>query len=216
MISSRYLFIPLLAIIVISCKQKPASTADNSQAEDTTVNKVDTAVVDLPGDKPIPLAQLVVPGISLGQTTINESSENIYTRLGKPDAGDAAMGKSIAIWYANHDTTGYVTQMYFSRDMGNDETSRVKQVRVTSPVFKVTNKLHTGAPLKDAMALYHLKKVATFTDKGNSRSLYDDAKAGIGFEADDKNIITGITVHEPGKDVTTTYLPFFADLKPVK
>jgi hypothetical protein len=74
-----------------------------------------------PGDKPVPQAQLIVPGISIGQTTINESGESVHKRLGTPDGGDAAMGKSVSIWYANHDTTGYVTQMYFSRGQGNDE-----------------------------------------------------------------------------------------------
>jgi hypothetical protein len=83
-------------------------------------------------------------GVSIGQTTINESGENVHKRLGTPDGGDAAMGKSVSIWYANHDTTGYVTQMYFSRGQGNDEIKRVKQIRVTSPFFKINNEVHTG------------------------------------------------------------------------
>nr|WP_067059305.1 hypothetical protein [Mucilaginibacter sp. L294] len=221
--SSKYFIVPLLALALFSCKQKSAPTSadtvidkkDASQP-DSIIKAADTSVVVLPEDKPAPLAQLVVPGVSIGQTTINESGENVHKRLGTPDAGDAAMGKSISIWYANHDTTGYVTQMYFSRGQGDDEVKRVKQIRVTSPVFKINSKLHTGVPLKSVWPLYHLKKVATFTDNGSKRSLYDDIKGGIAFDVDDKDIITGITVHEPGREAASTYLPFFSSLKALK
>jgi len=220
---SKYFIVPALAIALFSCKQKttPASADTIANKTDTPqpdslIKAADTSVVDLPGDKPVPLSQLIVPGISLGQTTINESGENVHKRLGTPDGGDAAMGKSISIWYANHDTTGYVTQMYFSRGQGDDEVKRVKQIRVTSPAFKINSKLHVGIPLKSVWSLYNLKKVATFTYNGGKRSLYDDIKGGIAFDVDDKDIITGITVHEPGREAATTYLPFFSGLKPLK
>jgi hypothetical protein len=221
--SSKYFIVPVLALSLFSCKQKTASTSVDTVSNkkdtvqsDSIIKAADTSVVKLPADQPIPLAQLVVPGVSLGQTTVNENGESIHKRLGTPDAGDAAMGKSISIWYANHDTTGYVTQMYFSRGQGDDDIKRVKQIRVTSPVFKINSKLHTGVPLKSVWPLYHLKKVATFTDKGGKRSLYDDINGGIAFDVDDKDIITGITVHEPGREAASTYLPFFASLKALK
>ncbi|WP_454804222.1 hypothetical protein [Mucilaginibacter phyllosphaerae] len=215
----KYLIIPALALAVTACQQNKtpnatesvATSADTAQADSTKPN--DTTAVDLPGDKPVPLAQLIVPGISIGQTTINESAENVHKKLGTPDGGDAAMGKSISIWYANHDTTNNVTQMYFSRGQGNDEVKRVKQIRVTSPFFKINSKVFTGTPFKNVQSIYNLKKVATFTEKGAKRNLYDDSKAGIGFDMDDNGIITGITVHEPGRGAALTYLPFFSDLK---
>jgi hypothetical protein len=218
----RYLIVPILAAAITSCQQNKAPESIDTAAEnaDTTVldkTKVaDTTAIEMPGDKPVPLAQLIVPGISVGQTAINESSEVVHKKLGKPDAGDAAMGKSVSIWYSNHDTTGYITQMYFSRDMGNDETSRVKQIRVTSPSFKVSNKIYAGVPFKIAESVYKLKKIATFENKGGKRTIYDDVKGGIGFEVDDKDMITGIVVHETGRTATGTYLAFFPNLKPIK
>lgn len=220
--SSKYFIAPMLAMALISCKQKTTTTTADSVVTKTdsshsdTIKSIDTNTVDLPGDKPVPLAQLIVPGVSLGQTIINESGENVHKRLGTPDGGDAAMGKSISIWYANHDTTGNVTQMYFSRGQGDDEVKRVKQIRVTSPAFKINSKLYVGVPLKSVWPLYKLKKAATFTDNGDKRSLYDDIKVGIAFDVDDKDIITGITVHEPGREVASTYLPFFSNLKSLK
>lgn len=218
----KYLIIPTLALAVTACQQNKtpnatesvATSADTAKADSTKPN--DTTAVDLPGDKPVPLAQLIVPGISIGQTTINERAENVHKKLGTPDGGDAAMGKSISIWYANHDTTGHVTQMYFSRGQGNDEVKRVKQIRVTSPFFKLNSKIYSGTTFTRVKSAYELKKVATFTEKGNERTLYDDSKAGIAFDVDEQNQITGITVHEPGRDASTTYLPFFSDLKILK
>jgi hypothetical protein len=215
---SKYFTLIILIATLFSCKQKNAPTSADTMAtkantSHTNGKTIDTNAVDLPGDERIPLAQLVVPGISIGQATINESSENIHKRLGTPDEGDAAMGKSVSIWYANHDTTGYVTQMYFSRGQGDDEVKRVKQVRVTSPAFKITNKAHVGVSFKNVSSLYALKKVATFTDKGSNRTLYDDVKTGIAFDVDEKDMITGITVHEPGRAATGTYLAFFPSIK---
>jgi hypothetical protein len=69
--------------------------------------------------------------------------------------------------------------------------------------------VHAGVPLKNVLLLYKLKKVALFTDKGRSRSLYDDVKGGIAFDVDDKDIITGITVSRTGREAASTYLPFF-------
>jgi hypothetical protein len=36
------------------------------------------------------------------------------------------------------------------------------------------------------------------------------------FEADDKGTCTGIAVHDPGREATSTYLPFYSDLKALK
>ncbi|MEB0260838.1 MULTISPECIES: hypothetical protein [unclassified Mucilaginibacter] len=52
--------------------------------------------------------------------------------------------------------------------------------------------------------------------KPQALSLYDDSKGGIAFDVDDKDIITGITVHEPGRGAASTYLHLFSDLKPLK
>jgi hypothetical protein len=216
MSTCKYLFLLILAASLASCKPKGGKNHNKQPAPDSP-KATDTAVkLDIPYDMPVPLSQLIVPGISVGQTAINEASESVHKKLGRPDGGDAAMGKSISIWYANHDTASYQTQMYFSRDMGNDETSRVKMIRITSPWFKVSNSLFTGRPVKIAQDQFRLKKIATFTDKGNTYTIYDDQQGGISFEADEKGTCTGITVHQPGREATGTYLPFYSNLKILK
>lgn len=212
---SQYIIVSVLAIGLFACKQKSQSTDSDSTStaiakeEADTTKGSDTSAVDMPGDKTVPLAQLIVPGTSLGQTAINETSENVHKKLGKPDGGDAAMGKSVSIWYADHNKKGYATHIYFVTDMGNDPNPRAKVIRVSSPTFKVKNKLYTGVLLKTAEALYKLKKIGSYKVDGSDRNIYDDEKAGIAFDTDRSGTITGIAVHEGGKSAITAYMAFF-------
>ncbi|TWR24325.1 hypothetical protein FPZ42_17770 [Mucilaginibacter achroorhodeus] len=213
----HYLIVSMCAIGLFACKQKSqpsdsdsTSTAIAQEEADTAkAKKSDTSAVDMPGEKAVPLAQLIVPGTSLGQTAINETAENVHKRLGKPDDGDAAMGKSVSIWYADHNKKGYATHMYFVTDMGNDPDPRVKVIRVSSPSFKVNNKIYTGVLLKTAEELYKLKKIGTYKLNGSDRNIFDDEKAGIAFDADRSGTVTGIAVHETGKSPITAYMAFF-------
>ncbi|TSD64860.1 hypothetical protein FFF34_013250 [Inquilinus sp. KBS0705] len=213
-----YALILFAAVTAVSCG-RPSPTRANSDSTNTVDEKVEKDTVikaDTTTSKSPTAAQLIVPGKSVGQTTINEAAESVHKKLGNADDGDAAMGKSMSIWYANHDTVGYKTQIYFSRNMGNDETSRVKQIRVTSPWFKVSDAIHAGAPLKNAAQAFKLTPSGTFTEKGNTYTIYDDTTSGIAFEANNHDICTGIVVYEPGKAAGATYLPFYPDFKPVK
>ena len=213
----KYLITSIAAIAVMaSCQPKGGKNYNKTTNPDSSKTADTSQPADMPGDKPVPLSQLIVPGISVGQVAINEGSESVHEKLGRPDAGDAAMGKSVSIWYANHDTTGYQTQIYFSRDMGNDETARVKQIRVTSPFFKVTEDLFTGQPFKTAAGQFKLVKMGTFSSNGKTYTIYDDKATGISFEEDADGKCTGITIHNPGRDVTGTYLTFFPNLQYAK
>ncbi|WP_377117615.1 hypothetical protein [Mucilaginibacter litoreus] len=210
----RYIIVPIIALTFLACKQRDKA-ADNEKTDsvNNTQQTTDTANTDLPGDNSVPLAQLIVPGVSLGQTALNESSENVIKRLGQPDGGDAAMGKSVSVWYADHNKKGYATHMFFSRDMGNDDTARVKDIRISSPAFKINTKLYTGVLLKNAEAVYKLRKVGAFTVNNSERNIFDDAASGIAFDADRSGTITGIMVHEKGKTALPAYMAFFDTVK---
>jgi hypothetical protein len=219
----KYLPILLITGAISSCQQAGTSSTSglDSTSIDTivktdTVIKTDTIVqTDTTDDQPPTLAQLIVPGKSAGQTTLNENTANLIKRMGKPDDGDAAMGKSLSTWYAGHDTSGYQTQVFSSRNMGNEEISRVKQIRVTSPWFKTAHGMHVGTPLKRIYSDFKLTKVATYTDESGTYGIYDDEGAGIAFETDDKDQCSGIIIHEP-KTKLGAYLPFHSNIKVLK
>ena len=109
----KYLIIPLIAVSALACKHKPAP-ADNIKA----LQSADTALImkteeanPLKG-KPITAKQLIIPGKSIGQTKVDESMETVFERFGRPDSSDAAMGSSLAVWYAGHDKAGYKTSIF--------------------------------------------------------------------------------------------------------
>ncbi|MES2826935.1 MAG: hypothetical protein V4687_02215 [Bacteroidota bacterium] len=215
---SRFIIIPIILLAAASCQQQKTPNAtetistsiDSSKGDSVKTQGIDE--MNQASKNPVATAQLIVPGKRIGQISINESGEDVHKKLGVPDAGDAAMGKSISIWFANKDTTSYVTQIYFSRGQEDDDVQRVKQIRVTSPAFKLNNEIGVGSALDRVKTAYQLIKTATFTEKGVKLFLYDDSKAGIAFDVHN-NVISGITVHEPGREAAKTYLSFFPDLK---
>ncbi len=194
-----------IAILICGCGQNRSA----SKATDTTATEV--SITDTTGEKPVSAQQLILPGQSIGTININENADSVLSKLGKPDAGDAAMGKSLSTWYAKHDTSGYETQVFFSKQMGTaDEASRVKQIRITSPWFKTMDYMSTGMHLQtiESKKEFSLKKTARYTNGNRQFFIYNDADAGIAFEIDDRNVCTGIIVHEPGKDVNASYIAF--------
>lgn len=202
----KHCLLAAIAILICGCVQnKP-----KSKATDTTAT-TEVGISDTTGEKPVPAEQLILPGQSIGTISINESADSVSRKLGKPDAGDAAMGKSLATWYAKHDTSGYETQLFFTKQMGTaDETSRVKQIRITSPWFKTMDYMSVGMHLQtiESKKEFSLKKSAQYSDGNGQFFIYDDADAGIAFEIDDKNVCTGMIVHEPDKDATSSYIAF--------
>jgi hypothetical protein len=209
----NYLFAVLIAATTVSCRQKTSTNQTEKQVADTQKTIAAKQNSSTTNNNIIMADRLILPGKSIGKTAINEDGEDIIKRLGKPDAGDAAMGKSVSIWYAKHDTAGYITQIYFTKQMGVDDTSRAKLIRVTSPWFKVKEDVNVGAPVKNAMGKLRLVKIGEGNGRQGPYTLYDDAKSGIAFEADNKGTCTGITIHEPGKKLAPNYLAFFPNLK---
>ncbi len=71
---SKYLIILVHAVAVTACQQNKAPKAADTVTKSDTISITDTikttytTTVDMPGDKPVPLAQLIVPGICVGQT----------------------------------------------------------------------------------------------------------------------------------------------------
>lgn len=192
----------IAALVFTACRQQPpaqaVATAEAApKAADGTVttatNQADTAKEAAT----IQPAQLIIPGQSIGLTRLGEPVDSVTKRLGRPDAGDAAMGKSLSTWYAGHNPKGYRTSIFCSRQMGTDETSRVQQVRITSPWFKTKEGIGVGADSAAITKYYTLKAAQHFTDNGIAGTEYT-SPAGIAFELDKSGHCIGIIVRRPG------------------
>ncbi|MFD2871744.1 hypothetical protein ACFS5N_04645 [Mucilaginibacter ximonensis] len=204
---NRYTVIAICTITLFACKHKSKTFKDAIRNESENHTDTTRAV-----SATVAADRLIVPGKSIGGTILDRPAGDVIARLGKPDFSDAAMGKSVCAWYADHNKNGYTTHMYFATDMGNDDTSRVKAIRVSSPSFKTKNQLYAGLLITDAQKQYKLDTLGTFKLNGSSRRLYDDKAEGIAFDADRSGNITGIAVYQKGVNVKNVYMAFFAEV----
>ncbi|WP_374163330.1 hypothetical protein [Arcticibacter sp. MXS-1] len=150
---------------------------------------------------------LLVPARSAGQTKLNAKTEELVKRLGKPDGGDAAMGKTVSVWFNDHDSLSNSLSVYSVRSSPPDESYKIRQIRVTSPAFKTPEGLHTGSPIGEIRRAYPLTKTESYKDKGKRYALYD-SEQGIAFEVGPDSSCVAIIIHEKGLDRQTTYLKF--------
>jgi hypothetical protein len=204
----RYYLLLLLPVLwLAACNETPKATQANKAS--ATVN--DSSNTKNP--EIITADKLIIPGKSIGQTAINENTANVFKRLGRPDGGDAAMGKSVSIWYANHDTTGYQTMIYSSRQMGTEnEDSKVKQIRVTSPWFMTTDSIHTGSTLQQIKQHYQVKK-ATYCNRESQQYITYGTPQGIAFETDPQEKCVAVIVYEADNKAQSEFSnPFASNL----
>ena len=194
--------IPLFLIVVAFMTACSNEQSDSSVAQDSTTviaanPKVDSVAVDR--------ALLLIPGVSAGKVAIGQDAEEVYTLLGKADAGDAAMQKSVAIWYKDHDPKSFATSIYTVRDTGDNPAARIQQIRVSSPSFSTKDSIGVSSKLEAIQKKYEVTKLTDVNTDGSMLEIYDSLK-GIAFEIKD-GICKAIIIHKANENLKTTSLP---------
>ena len=161
--------------------------------------------------KEIDSARLIVAGERAGKLYLGQDMQEVFKILGKPNEGDAAMGRSLGIWYtkSSADTTKRNPVAIFSsyRD-SNMVAKAVKQLSVSAPEFSTIDGIHTGTRLSELTAVYPaIKKTMVYVNEksGDSLYVYDNQQAGIAFDMQ-KDTCNAITVHAKNVAVNSTYL----------
>lgn len=198
----------LFSIFLVSCghNNEPATAGDDTTRQQTNV---DTTAVS----QQQPAAnKLIVPGESVGQTSIGTDAATLATILGKPDASDAAMGKAWLTWNGKKDEHNNITTLNIYTTY-KDSTMRektVQQIRTTSSYFSTASGIQVYSSLADIRKQFPaIKKVAQYNDDGRNIVIYDDKEMGIAFEiaaANEQQICTGIIIHKKGEAVTNVYM----------
>ncbi len=159
---------------------------------------------------------LIVAGKSVGEISLGENMEQVVEKLGKPDAGDAAMGKAWGIWYGSDSTAKRRNEIaiYSSYRDTSMRVKDVKQIRITSNDFKTQDGLATGATLEDTRLKFpDIKKLSAYlNEKKDTVAVYDAKKDGIGFEFLKGKSIS-LTVHPVNTAVNDTYLTLHPEWK---
>lgn len=191
----------LFAFLASSCSQDQNRNTNNAKdsiaALDVSNTALNVASVD----------SLIVPGSSIGNMSLETDAATIYERLGKPDAGDAAMGKAVSTWYDDHDPTGSALSIYTVRDVGNSPTNMIKQIRVTAPGFKTMQGIGPSSTLSEIQGVFNLEKNRGYKNDQSNVAVYSD-QSGISFEIDDRQKCVGIVVYTKGNFERDTYFRF--------
>ncbi len=211
-----------LLLLLTACRQENNHdvkwNAEKNEKTDSSekITRQDVVAVEKVADK-----QLIVPGKSIGHIFLEQTTDSVLILLGRPDDGDAAMGKATATWYAKSEETGgrnykYATSVFSVRNMADTVSPKsiVKQIRVTSSFFKTAAGIGTGKGLGDIMQAFpDIKRVSGYAIGSDTFYIYDLQKAGISFEIDTEKICVGVLVHEPGQQGFQTYLSVVKDAK---
>ncbi len=89
-----------LPVLLWSCT--PQTPASDATATPTAVATTPAATAPEPAvTAPVTAVEsdwLIVPGQRIGETALGDDPQTLITRLGRPDASDAAMGKAWLVW----------------------------------------------------------------------------------------------------------------------
>ncbi|RDC58279.1 hypothetical protein DU508_04915 [Pedobacter chinensis] len=162
---------------------------------------------------------LIVPGRSVGEISLGEDVQSVSNKLGRPNAGDAAMGKAWGIWYSNDSANSRQNEIavYSSYRDTSMRIKDVKQIRITAMQFKTQDGFTLGRSLSDTKLKFPaLEKHSAYLNELKDTVLIYDAKHdGIGFEfLNGKSI--ALTVHPINQSLNDTYLTLHPEWKQVE
>ncbi|WP_242920769.1 hypothetical protein [Pontibacter liquoris] len=223
----KYALYFILACSLFSCQSRDADHAGKqSQTHPATVTATDSTRTQPASPESAPPAApdsafLIMPGQGIGHVRLEMPSAALTRILGKPDSGDAAMGKSLQFWISKgaNQPRQYVAVYIVTNFNGRDETPKVQQVQVTSPQFKTSSGASTGQQLPEIRKQFgSLFPIAYYTNSRHQQVyIFDSQAQGIAFEVTvPDSTCTAITVHQPNTDVTETYLPVHPDMTRLK
>ncbi|RZL29787.1 MAG: hypothetical protein EOP00_37305 [Pedobacter sp.] len=136
--------------------------------------------------------------------------------LGRPDAGDAAMGKAWGIWYSKDSISGHRDELaiYSSYKDTSMRIKDVKQIRITSNRFKTQDGFTTGRSEADTKLKFPaMERISAYLNEQNDTVTVYDAKGdGIGFEFLKGKSIS-LTIHPMNQAVNETYLTLHPEWK---
>lgn len=196
----RILYLATTVGLFFSCNGKSDRIKlSDSLLNHKTENKIDTMA-------------LIIPGKSIGKIYLGEEATNLNT-LGKPDGGDAAMGKAWGIWYVP-DSKIQDYAIYTSYRDTSMKIKEVKQIRTENSKYKLANGLKVGSSLSELENAYtDLLLVSSYVNsKKDTLKIYEVKNIGASFDLM-RDTLKAISVQYSGTSVSETYLTIYPGWK---
>jgi hypothetical protein len=206
-------------LIFSTCLLACHHPAENSKSLTQKASNANEQQQKPPTVKLKPVSNEIIPGKSIGLTTLGDDAEKLEKSLGKPDLSDAAMGKAWLTWNGKKDEHNNVTQLNIFTAYSNNEMKEktVQQIRTTSSYFLTADSLHVYSSLNNILKKFPgVKKSAEYKDDGRTISIYDEKEKGIAFEiaaANGQQTCTGIIIHKKGESTIDIYRTLHPDMK---
>lgn len=188
--------------LLFSCKENSEKATLNSQNQQASENISQSKTK-------LAYANEIIPGKRLGSIILNKNATAVLDSLGKPDSGDAAMGKAISTWGKGDDD---LLTLYTTTQMGVENFSRIKAIRSLSKDFKTEDNLGVSSSIEALKRYYRLDPAGKFTFDGKHYFLYTTHK-GIAFEIGMNQKCHGILLYPINAEPETFYLSIYPDFK---
>lgn len=199
----------LTSVMLAVCAFCSCTPNSNVAREDEPTPSRDTAVVHerTSNTEVVAPDSLLVPGHSVGSIPLENDAAVVMKKFGKPDAGDAAMGKAVSTWFEGHNAKAHALSIFTAKDLGNSDTALIKQIRVTAAGFKTQEGLGTSASLSQLEKSFNLQKQKGYRTSDQDVEVYADP-SGIAFEIDSTGKCIGVVVYPSGALHPDTYARF--------
>ena len=156
--------------------------------------------------------RLIVAGQSIGRLKIGAEMDSAVKSLGATSDEDGASGRLRLTWISKGSKSQRL-DVIGERDFNatrNVDAFYIRQMRVTSPFFRLRNGIKTGDSLRKLQEHFpDLRVVGTSKFAGHRATVYDAKNAGIAFEISEKDKrrpVLSIIVHRKGRRVNQDYL----------
>ena len=215
----KYLYCCVITFLIFSCKENTKITTTKFTdvgIKDTILPALNVAIDTAKIDSVKIATQKndsILPGISIGGILIGEMAETLLQKKGLPDSSDKAMNKVYNEWLtkptlkaADTTATSFKTFSVVSGKNEKEAATRVKRIRITSPIYKTAMQVKVGSTLAYLKLQYpSLKKPVAKTEiaNGGELKIYDETSEGIAFEIINNKCIA-IIIHEKGQKYIST------------
>ena len=155
----------------------------------------------------------IVPGRSVGQIRLGQTSDSVQQKLGEPDKADGATGHFWNTWFSKSAKGGPTNQLdVYSVRTAKDVQAHVYQIRVTSPWFSTSNGVSPRSSSASIRRQFpHIRARGHYEKSKVGRvDVYDDEAQGIAFEiARRARQCVGIIVHRSGQHFDAILQPSY-------
>ena len=153
---------------------------------------------------PLAIAQekgnpLIIPGQSVGEIRLGMENQEIERQLGKPAAGDTALGRTWMAWFGKKEGGGRGVELDIRsrRSVEHENDPAAIAIRVEAPFFRTKEGVGTGSSLADVWKIFPNLRYDDNDPYDKAVEIYVDDGHGIAIEVRRTQTNPGVMISPP-------------------